>query len=275
MVMGPTHAMSGACFWLVGAAPVAALLGQPLTGAQVAVGTGVCAGAAMASDIDEPSSTVSRSMGPLTEGLAHVVSGLSVAYYNATRTERDGPSHDGHRKLTHTAAFAIAMGFGTAALCGWGGQWAAIGVLFFSLSLAIRGLMHNWAKRNGWLGVTAASAIVSWYVGTQLPNESYWWLCFAVTAGILFHQVMDCPTKDGCPMGAPFLVINGKRWWDVAPPGFMRFRASGPMDGFLMSVFTAATVPAAIYAYDPALFWSLVEPITGSLGHLVDRVTPN
>lgn len=258
MVMGPTHAMSGACFWLLGAAPAAAVLGHSLTGAELIVGTGVCAGSAMLPDIDSPQSTVARSMGPLTEGLAHVVDAASIGYYNLTRSERDGPSHDGHRKMTHTALFGLVMGVGTAALCGWGGTWATIGVLFFTLSLAIRGLMHNWAKRNGWIGVTVGSAAVSWFVATQLPHQSYWWLCFAVTAGILFHQVMDCPTKDGCPMGAPLLRVRGKNWWDVAPPGFMRFRASGPIDGFLMTVFTVGTVAAAIHAYDPGLFWSFV-----------------
>lgn len=258
MVMGPTHAMSGAAAWLAGAAPLAATLGHSMTGSELVVGAGVCAGAALLPDIDMPKSTVARSLGPVTIVLAHLVDALALGFYNLTRNTKDDRRSGGHRTLTHTALFAVLAGAGVSALCGWGGFWATIGTLFFTLSLAIRGLMADWAKEQGWLVVAAASAAVSYGVASELPHQSYWWLGFAVTIGMLLHDLGDMITKQGCPLLAP-LPHRGKSWWEFAPPGFLRIEAGGFAEYVLvLPAVTVTAVGAAAWAYDPDLVRSVL-----------------
>lgn len=65
MVMGPTHAASGAAAWLLTAPTLtAAVTTHTMHPTQAFVGAAVCAGSALLPDIDLPSSTVSRSFGP-------------------------------------------------------------------------------------------------------------------------------------------------------------------------------------------------------------------
>lgn len=251
MVMGPTHAMSGAAVWLGTAGLFAASAGHALTPTQTFVGAGVCAGSALLPDIDAPTSTVARSMGPITIGLAHLVSGLSLGFYHLTATNRDKPSNDGHRKLTHTLLAAITSGAGVTALTTAFGRWAVLGVLFFMLSLALRGLMHDWAAREGWIGVTAVAAALTWMATDHVAGQTFWWLGLTVTVGMILHDLGDMITREGAPLAAP-LRVNGKSWWDFALPGFLRIRAGGIFEyAILLPVLTAATIVGGMWVIDP------------------------
>ena len=155
MVMGPTHAMSGAAAGLILPSILPGMTATPAVSLSFA---GVCAGAALLPDIDSPGSTVSRSLGALTWGLSKVVNKVSWAFYSATSGPKDNHRDGGHRTLTHTGAFAVVVSIGVTALTGWGGRYAVLAVLFFMASLAIRGLLNDWAKNNGWIGIALAAA---------------------------------------------------------------------------------------------------------------------
>lgn len=257
MVMGPTHAMSGAAGWLVLAPLIPQVTDVTLTPAQTLTGAAICAGAALLPDIDTPSSTVSRSFGPLTQLIAYGVSAVSSGVYAATRSRRDDSEIGGHRKLTHTLVGALLAAAGVAALCGWGGKPAVIGLLFFLLGLAVRGLMADWAKRAGWVVTTlvAAGGAGAAYVG--LPDGSYAWLAVAVFVGVVLHCLGDMITREGAPLTWP-IPVRGRRWFEWAPPGFLRIRAGGLAEYALVlpacTLLTVAAVAAlALGGWDQLL----------------------
>ena len=65
-MMGPAHSLSGAAAWLgVGAAAAAA--GHTMPWPVLVVGALICAGAALAPDLDHKSATISRAFGPLSQ----------------------------------------------------------------------------------------------------------------------------------------------------------------------------------------------------------------
>src|SRR6478736_773436 len=100
-MMGPAHSLSGAAAWLgVGAAAAAA--GHPMPWPVLVVGALICAGAALAPDLDHKSATISRAFGPVSKTLCEVVDKISYAVYKATRAPKDARRTGGHRTLTHT-----------------------------------------------------------------------------------------------------------------------------------------------------------------------------
>lgn len=270
MVMGPTHAMSGAALWLGAAATSAPLLGgQPLPA--VAVGAAVCAGSALLPDIDCPGSlstkdgsTVVRSFGVLGEIVGHTMDNLSLAVYNLTRGKKDKVRTSGHRTLTHTAVFTVALGAlvsagtalpGTFAAFGrtWGtGNVFALLVMWAMLHLALFGLVEKWTKKQrakyGLLGVMAFSGLLTLLTASQLhhTNGGFGWLGLAVGAGAVMHCLGDAITKAGVPFLWP-LPINGKHWYDLALPSFLRIRAGGTFEyAILLPALTLYTCLAAL-----------------------------
>lgn len=157
MVMGPTHAMSGAAVGLVVAELLPLDWGGPTSTAETLTFAGVCAGAALLPDLDTGQSTVSRSFGPLSKALAKGIDAISVTFYRITKGKKDGKRRGGHRTLTHTALFAAGLGAGVSALVVQFGKPAIIITLFFCLGLAIRGLAGELAKEKGWLAVSAVA----------------------------------------------------------------------------------------------------------------------
>lgn len=250
-MMGPTHATLGAGLWLVAAPAVTATAGQQLTPTQMLVGAAVSAGFGLWPDMAKEGSTIARSFGPVTEGLAWAVNKLSMAVVAATRTRRDNPvQRDSHRKLTHTAVWAFASAAAVAPLVAWGGRWAALGLMFFALGLALRGLMSDWAKRQGWLGTTVAAAAATFAAEQVMPAGNYWWLSLAVLLGTLSHSAIgDLVTKEGTPLVWP-IPIKGKRWYDVAPPGFLRITTNGWIENAIcLPVFTLVTAAGCVAAF--------------------------
>lgn len=108
-MMGRTHAASGAAVWLVGCA-AASGLGVDVDVLPAAAGAVACAVGALVPDIDHPRSLISRSLGPITAGIAHLVADLAAAVHAGTATRRDKPCRNGHRAVTHTLLFAILAG---------------------------------------------------------------------------------------------------------------------------------------------------------------------
>ncbi|MEV0965044.1 MULTISPECIES: metal-dependent hydrolase [unclassified Streptomyces] len=235
-MMGPAHSLSGAAAWLgVGAA--AAALDHPMPWPVLVVGALICAGAALAPDLDHKAATISRAFGPFSRGLCEVVDKLSYAVYKATRKPGDKRRTGGHRTLTHTWLWAVLIGGGTSLLATTGGRWAVLAILFVHLVLAVEGLLWRAARVSSDVLVWLLGATSAWILAGILdkpgsgaewlftgPGQEYLWLGLPVVLGALVHDLGDALTVSGCPVLWPIPVGN-KRWHPLGPPKGMRFRA--------------------------------------------------
>lgn len=243
VVMGPTHAMSGAAVGLA----VAQLLPEHWGGVDSAQGTflyaGLAAGAALLPDLDSPQATVSRSFGPVSHIASRFVENASRQFVNLTRAKKDPECRNGHRTLTHTVWFAAAAGIGATALIAAYARPAVIGLLFVLLGLAIRGLLPEWSKKADWLVITAVSAGLAYGAWHFVPQESFGLvLGSAVAVGTLTHIVGDMATKQGVPVLAPVIYFRGKRWDKFKLPRLLSITASGPVDKLLLTAFSAVVL---------------------------------
>lgn len=235
-MMGPAHSLSGAAAWL-GAGAAAAAAGQAMPWPVLVVGALICAGAALAPDLDHKSATISRAFGPISRNLCEIIDRLSHAVYKATRMKGDPRRSGGHRTLTHTALWALLIGAGASALAVTGGRWAVLGILFVHVVLAVEGLLWRVARMSSDVLVWLLGAAGAWILAEVLnrpgngsdwlfsgPGEEYLWLGLPIVLGALVHDIGDALTVSGCPILWP-LPIGRKRWYPVGPPKAMRFRA--------------------------------------------------
>ncbi|GAA2620268.1 metal-dependent hydrolase [Streptomyces tubercidicus] len=235
-MMGPAHSLSGAAAWLgVGAAAAAA--GHPMPWPVLVCGALICAGAALAPDLDHKSATISRAFGPLSRMLCEVVDAISHAVYKATKMRGDSNRNGGHRTLTHTWVWAVLVGGGMSLLAMQGGRWAVLGILFVHMVLAIEGLLWRAARVSSDVLVWLLGAASAWILAGVLdqpgngaswlftePGQQYLWLGLPVVLGALVHDIGDALTVSGCPILWP-IPIGRKRWYPVGPPKGMRFKA--------------------------------------------------
>ncbi|MET7640700.1 metal-dependent hydrolase [Streptomyces sp. NPDC005438] len=235
-MMGPAHSLSGAMAWLgVGAAAQA--LDHPMPWPVLVAGALICSGAALAPDLDHRSATISRAFGPFSKVLCGVVDALSSAVYRATKAPADSRRSGGHRTLTHTWVWAVAIGAGFSALAVFGGHWAVLGILFVHMVLAVEGLLWRAARVSSDVLVWLLGAAAAWILTGILdqpgnganwlftdPGQEYLWLGLPIVLGALVHDLGDAITISGCPVLWP-IQINGKRWYPLGTPRFMRFRA--------------------------------------------------
>lgn len=265
MVMGPTHAMSGAAVGLVVAELLPLDWGGPTSTAETLTFAGVCAGAALLPDLDTGQSTVSRSFGPLSKALAKGIDALSVTFYRITKGKKDGKRRGGHRTLTHTALFAAGLGAGVSALVVQFGKPAIIITLFFCLGLAIRGLAGELAKEKGWLAVSAVALVLSALTWQWYPSEAgSTGLGVAVALGCATHCLGDAITKEGVPFLAPLIPLGGKRWWEQRLPSFLSIRAGGNLEKVLIGpALTVLTAWLIISAFDgaPEAIYAVFAPM--------------
>jgi len=269
MVMGPTHAMSGAAISL-GAISLYTINVAPIHPTVAVLGTVMAAGAALAPDIDSRQSTVVRSFGIFGVGLYHIANSLSVAVYNLTKTRKDEAKTNGHRTLFHTSVMAIIMG-GLAALLTSPtniitvfdhdytlGQFNAIILMAIFLNLSFAGLLEKQIKKArrqfGPYLLMLVSLVGAFLIAMFIPQpeagadgNTFAYLGIAVGVGWFIHLLGDGITKMGVPMAWP-VKLNGKRWYDVALPWFMRISAGGKFEyAILLPVLTIATVGLFVY----------------------------
>ncbi|MBW8737956.1 MAG: metal-dependent hydrolase [Streptomyces turgidiscabies] len=198
----------------------AAAAGKPMPWPVVLVGALICAGAALAPDLDHKAATISRAFGPLSRGLCEIVDKLSYAVYKATKKQGDPRRSGGHRTLTHTWLWAVLIGAGASAVAITGGRWGVLALLFVHIVLAIEGLL--WRATRGssadilvWL-LAATSA---WILAGVLDKPGN-----GIVLGALVHDIGDALTVSGCPVLWP-IPIGRKRWYPIGPPKALRFRA--------------------------------------------------
>ncbi|MFC4335817.1 metal-dependent hydrolase [Salininema proteolyticum] len=250
MVMGPTHAMSGAAAWLTGSA-IAASFGVEQTAAELAVGTIACAGAALFPDIDcagkvttnKGGSTVARAFGPASMIVAEGAERVAYWFYLLTKTKKDRKRKNGHRTLTHTLMFSVLMGILTGWLAARFGKPAVIAILFVLTGLAVRGLMATTVKKKGWIVTTLASVACAYGMFHLLePGRSYWVLGLAMGVGCVIHIFGDMITKQGSPLLFP-VPFNGKVWHNLGLPRAVALRAGGKRETrYVMPALTVVVV---------------------------------
>ena len=255
MVMGPTHAISGTAVWLTACAVAETAFDFQQSAASIALGTVACTGAALLPDLDcsgrvlenKGGATVARTFGVVSLFVAECVEKFALGVYKVTKFKKDPKRHNGHRTFTHTWLFAILMGLGVGALVGNFGKPAVIPIIFVLGGLAIRGLLNDWAKNQGWWVVTLLALAMAFGFYQLLPgNVSYLVLGAAVGIGCVVHTLGDMITKMGCPVAFPIPV--GKRMWrEFGLPKKIALRAGSPIEHkVLMPVFTGVAVVAML-----------------------------
>lgn len=256
MVMGPTHAMSGAALWLVGSAVATAAFGIDQSSAELVVGTIAVSGAALYPDIDcagkvtenKGGSTVARSFGVASLFVAECVERLCYWFYLLTKTKKDKKRKNGHRTFTHTAVHAILVGLGVGLLAAKFGKPAVIAILFILTGFAVRGLLPTAVNKKGWLITTGVALAASYGMYHLLPeNRSYWILGLAMGLGCFIHILGDMITKMGSPMLFP-IPIKKRVWADLGLPRDIALRAGGKGENrVLLPILTGIVVLGMFY----------------------------
>lgn len=178
----------------------------------------IMAGYALAPDLDCEGSTPSRFLGPISEALSQACRFASSVAFRCTATSHDQKSHGTHRHLTHTAAFAFAMG-GLAAWTCHLSPWAVAGWIAFGV-LAGSAALSDWV-----LPVFIAAVVVPMLLDhtplmVVLAGMQHW-MWIAVTGGFLTHIAGDAITVSGVPLLWP-IPIRHQTWHPVhfLPHGF-------------------------------------------------------
>lgn len=180
--MGRTHATSGALAALV-VYPLLADTGILADWPTVVAYTVVAAGGAMLPDFDHPKATVARGLGPVTMGLAGVVSAVSGGHRNGT-----------HSILGVGAFTALTWGIGQA-----GGVWLGVWVGFL-FAVAMAALRLDLSKKVfAHYGLSLAGGVGLAYLGA-LGMFDPRLFPVAVAVGASAHLLGDMVTKEGVPL---------------------------------------------------------------------------
>lgn len=228
------------------------------------ISAGIVGGAALGPDIDQPSATISRVFGPLSQWFSEGVNAVSARVYDATASEYDEDRDGGHRGFTHTVVFAVAV----SALCSFVAQWwqGLAAVLFLCVSLALRGLLGNWAKRRGWLSTTAVAGALTTVLVFALPaGYGTGQLGLLVGLGCIVHCWGDSLTISGCPWLWP-VPIRGERWYPIGTPGFLRFHAGGRIEKRYVLRGWIAAAGALTFTYIPGGWTAVGDVSTWAVG---------
>ncbi|MFD0786311.1 metal-dependent hydrolase [Micromonospora azadirachtae] len=253
-MMGPSHALSGATVWLAGSWALDQFADYHQSPLALAVGTAVCAGGALFPDLDlsgkvttnQGGATVARTFGVVSLFMAEVMEKISLGVYYATKLSKDPKRKNGHRTLTHTVPFTVLIGWGTTALCAAYGKWAVIGVLFFTIGLALRGLFDKWAERAGWVIVTLVSLAAAWFTYANLPGgRGYPLIGTALGVGCFVHILGDMITRAGVPILWP-IPIKRRMWTMIGLPNKIALRTGSK--GETVVLRTVMTVVALLAA---------------------------
>lgn len=260
MVMGPTHALSGLAAGLA-ASNLAPVLGQPMNIPTALVLGGLCAGAAIAPDLDHPKATASQSIGVVSALGSAVVQSVSANVYRHTRTRHDRDNADGHRGITHTPLVGVpALGviFGAIpAIAGlWGndaGRWAVAVVIWLFLVWALRALPPKHSALRDYITASVLTGLAYLALRSTYADAMPLFVGLAIALGALVHALGDALTDYGAPLFFPF-VIKGERWYGSGLPKPLRFKAGKKVEQrlifplFVVCAFVAllGVIPGAL-----------------------------
>jgi len=272
MVMGPTHALHGLTAGLA-ASTFAPVLDQPMNIPTALTLGMLCAGAAIAPDLDHPNATASRSLGVVSAVGSAAIQTLSASVYARTKTARDRKNLDGHRGITHTPFGPPGLGLlfgGIPAVAGiWGttpGTWATLAVIWLFLVWALRALppKHKASRDYGTATILTGAAYLALH-GTyadQMPIM----IGLVVGLGAWVHALGDALTDYGAPLFFP-LVIKGQRWFSAGSPTPLRFKAGKAVEKRLIFPLSIAGAGVAVLAVFGALL-----PLLEALERMVSRL---
>lgn len=220
-MMGHSHAVSGLLGWVV-VSPVLVSQGWvPGEPAALAAGGVIAAGAGLLPDADHPSASIARSLGPLTQGIARIVSALS----------------GGHRKWTHTIWFVLLVFAASFAAGKFLGETIVLVITFFMAALALDAL-HLKPRKHPVLWTVILSGAVTGIVAWMSPAGDYSWIAWPLALGTLAHLLGDLIT----PGGLPLLPWKGRFSLPILPStgGFMETRLLTPL--MVLAVFVLVLV---------------------------------
>lgn len=268
MVMGPTHALHGLTAGLA-ASNLAPLLGQPMDIPTALVLGGLCAGAAIAPDLDHPNATASRSIGFVSALASAIVQSVSANVYQHTRTRRDRKNADGHRGITHTPFVGVpALGllFGAIpAIAGlWGnepGRWSVAVIIWLFLVWALRALPPKHKALRDYITATVLTGLAYLALSRTYAGQMPLFVGLAIGLGTLVHTLGDALTDYGAPLFFPF-VIKGQRWFSAGPPEPLRFKAGKWVENKLIFPFSIAGAFVALLGIVPGalpMLWGAIS----------------
>ncbi|MEU3018703.1 MULTISPECIES: metal-dependent hydrolase [unclassified Nocardiopsis] len=214
-MMGSSHAATGV---LAGAA-VGALAGAQVSDVLVCAAVG--AGAALLPDLDEPGSSVGRSLGLVSEKVSEGLRALSRRVYAATGTryELEAGKDGGHRHLTHTVPAVLVfglLGYVVAAVAPLGTALVVFAMAALGAGTVARSL-KGWGPKRKRAIAAAVLAVVCATTAVYAPGGAPWLIGLTVAVGSLTHVLGDWLTRSGVPLAWP-LKVNGKRWWMFRSP---------------------------------------------------------
>ena len=256
-MMGRTHAATGVLTGLL----VGRLIGME-TLPELGPFAATVAGYALVPDLDHPSASATRILGPITGLLSRALRASSAWLYERTKGPKDEPDGE-HRHLTHTFVFAAVLGGICALSTVYGGPWAVVGWLAFGVLLAVDrlgklGLLGFGLGAATWLPATMSSPLP---VGDALLgalDQSSGWLGLAVGVGCATHCLGDALTESGCPFLWPLLRLRGETWYEIRPPRWLRFHTGTAVEQWL--VFPMVAIGSAV-------------AVPGVLPHVISMVT--
>lgn len=173
----------------------------PNTAIPLGIASVVSAAFALLPDIDEPGSTVSRKLGPLSRAVSNVTNKLA----------------GGHRQATHSLLFAA--GIYLLMRLADGHRLAEAIVVGCAFLLVLRMLVPKGLRYAAGIAplMVALAGLSSWWV---FVHGAASWLPFAAAAGVVLHMVGDTITVEGVPW----------LWFPFVRP-LQRLRISVPIVG--------------------------------------------
>ena len=205
-MLGRDHALLGGLGYLV----VAPLILHDPTWPNLGVGCVSSAAFALLPDIDEPGSTVSRKLGPISRAMSNFTNAVA----------------GGHRQATHSLLFVALVA---------GSTWIALFnplamalIVAVSFLLVFRMLLPGVLRHVpliGFVSLVLAGTSAYWayhlaapVAGAIAPSSE--WLLLATAGGCLWHLVGDALTVEGVPI-----------LWMPFVPALKRFRVAVPLVG--------------------------------------------
>ncbi len=269
-MLGRDHALLGGLGYLT----VAPMILHSPTWPNLGVGCVTSAAFALLPDIDEPGSTVSRKLGPISRSVSHLISAVA----------------GGHRQATHSFLFAALVGVAT-----WFALFNPVAmsiIVAASFLLVFRMLLPGVLRHVPFVGIAGlalAGASAYWAYHLTAPaagaiTPSSEWLLLATAGGCLWHLAGDALTVEGVPI-----------LWMPFVPALKRFRVAVPLVGHcgseresllgvVMSValtwlmFKSVLVPAQHSVVLSTVHMPSINPLSyihfhiPSLGHLISQI---
>lgn len=239
-MMGRSHALTG-CLAGLAAAPLLVHTPGEVVGFAVAAG-----GYALLPDLDHPGSTASRIAGPFTEAICWLLRHASAFAYRHTKGPRDERSKGTHRHLSHTLAFALALGGLVVAATWVAGLFSPVAGAATVAAVYAVGVVLAMAVLGDWVLLPAGFTACVWLAAnyTHLAASVTGLVGpvgVAVALGCLVHCLGDMITESGCPILWPGLIA-GETWYELRPPAWLRFTTGGWVENLLVAPASVAGI---------------------------------